>query len=52
MKQLINLLVLLFLAGFYAPSFAAVSDAEMTSCSVYSAGDKKEGKDKEEPDCE
>jgi len=57
MKQLINLLALLFLAGIYAPSFAAVSDVEMTSCSVFSEGDKEEGKDKgkeeeEEPDCE
>ncbi len=53
MKKLINLLIFLFLAGFYAPSFAAVSDVEMTSCSVFSEGDKKEGKEEEEePDCE
>jgi len=54
MKQLINLLTLLFLAGIYAPSFASVSDVEMTSCSVFSEGDKKEGKEEEEeePDCE
>ena len=54
MKQLINLFILLFLTGLYAPAFAAVSDVEMTSCSVFSDGDKKEGKEEEEeePDCE
>ena len=62
MKQQLKLLVLLFLAGICASSFAAVSDVEMTSCSVFSEGDKKEGDKKEgdkkegegeeEPDCE
>jgi len=57
MKKLINLLALLFLAGIYTPSFAAVSGVDMTSCSVFSEGDKKEGEGKEkegeeEPDCE
>ncbi len=53
MKQLMNLLILLLLSGFYTSSFAAVSDVEMTSCSVFSEGDKEEGKEEEEePDCE
>jgi len=61
MKQLKNLFVLLLLAGFYLPSYAAVTDVEPISCGVFNdengnGGDKKEGdKDKEEeeePDCE
>jgi len=55
MKQQINLLALLLLAGIYAPSFAAVSDVEMVSCSIFSEDDKKEGdkkEEEEEPDCE
>ena len=54
--NLINKLIILFLlSGFYAPSFAAVDDVEMTSCSTFSEGDgKKEGEteEEEEPDCE
>ena len=54
MKQLKNLLVLLLLTGFYVPSYAAVSDVDITSCSVFSEGDTKEGEEaeEEEPDCE
>ena len=55
MKQIINLFILVLLAGTYAPSFAAVSDVEMPSCSVFSDGDKKQGEEEEEeeePDCE
>ncbi len=59
MKLLRNLFVLLLLAGFYAPSYAAVSDAELISCAVFNdensnGNEKKEGgkKEEEEPDCE
>ncbi|NOQ70279.1 MAG: hypothetical protein GQ573_09240 [Gammaproteobacteria bacterium] len=60
MKLLKNLFVFLLLPGFYAPSYAAVSDVELVSCGVFNdengdAGDKKEGGKKgeeEEPDCE
>lgn len=60
MNLLTKLFLLMFLAGFYLPSHAAVNtnlNADLlTSCDVFSAdeekkeGDKKEGD--EEPDCE
>ena len=60
MNLLTKLFILMFLSGFYLPSFAAVStnlETNLpTSCDVFSAdeekkeGDKKEGE--EEPDCE
>jgi len=57
MKLLKNLFVLLLLAGFYAPSYAAVSGVELISCGVFNdengnGGDKKEGDKEKEPDCE
>ncbi len=59
MNLLNKLIVLLLVIGFYTPSFAAVDDIELISCSVFSddgkEGDKKEGGTKEgeeEPDCE
>jgi len=60
MNLLTKLFILMFLSGFYLPSYAAVStnlETNLpTSCDVFSAdeekkeGDKKEGE--EEPDCE
>ena len=60
MNLLTKLFILMFLSGFYLPSYAAVSTNLETnlpnSCDVFSAdeekkeGDKKEGE--EEPDCE
>ena len=59
--NLINkLIALLLLIGLYAPSYAAVNDVDLVTCSVYSddkkEGDKKGGKEggkeEEEPDCE
>jgi hypothetical protein len=59
MNLLNKLIVLLLMTGLYAPSFAAVDDVELISCSVYSDseknGDKKDDKkteEEEEPDCE
>lgn len=54
MKQLNKLILLLFLAGFYAPVFAAVQGVDLGTCSVYSEEEKKDGdkKTEEEPDCE
>ena len=55
MNRLIKLIVLLLLIGQYVPSYAAVDDVELITCSVYSddkkEGEKKEGEE-EEPDCE
>ncbi len=55
MNLLNKLVILLLLTGVYTPSFAAVGELEMTSCSsVLSEGEEKEeGKEgDEEPDCE
>lgn len=59
MNLLQKLLILLFLAGFYIPSYAAVGSVELDLCAVFSdadeKGDKKEDGKKEgeeEPDCE
>ena len=60
MSQLKLLFVLLSLIGFSASSFAAVSDVDVTSCTVYSQtetsaeteGGKKPAEEEEEPDCE
>ncbi len=59
MKLLKSLFVLLLLAGFYAPSYAAVSAVELVPCGVFNdensnAGEKKEGskEGEEEPECE
>jgi len=54
MKLIKHLLILLFLTGITAPSFAAVSDIETPFCSALSDADKKEGneEEEEEPDCE
>jgi len=59
MSPLKKLVILLFLVGFYSPSYAAVDVTDFTSCTVFSEaeeskGDKKDGdkKEEEEPDCE
>ena len=57
MNLLNKLIALLLLAGFCVPSYAAVDDIELITCSVYSddekEGKKKEGEEEEEePDCE
>ncbi len=60
MNLLNKLIALLLLIGLYAPSYAAVNDVDLVTCSVYSddkkEGDKKGGKEggkeEEEPDCE
>lgn len=57
MNLLNKLMALLLLIGLYAPSYAAVNDVDLMTCSVYSddkkEGDKKEGeREEEEPDCE
>ncbi len=57
MNLLNKLIALLLLVGFYAPSYAAVDDVDLITCSVYS-DDEKEGEKKgekeeeEEPDCD
>ena len=61
MNLLTKLFVLMFLSGFYLPSYAAVTtnlDSNLpTSCDVFSAEEEKKDGDKkkegeEEPDCE
>ena len=55
MSLLKKMTLLLLLAGLYNPAFAAVDGFEPALCSVYSeaeGGDKKEGEEEEEPDCE
>lgn len=62
MNLLHKTLILLLIAGFYSPAYAAVADVNMTFCGIYSdadsGGDKKDGEngDKKEgeaePDCE
>lgn len=56
MRLLSKIVFLLLLVSFYSPSYAAVDDAEITDCKVFSDGEKKDGDKKEgeeeEPDCE
>ena len=55
MNLLSKIVFLLLLVSFYSPSYAAVDDAEITDCKVFSDGEKKDGEKKEgeeEPDCE
>ena len=58
MNLLTRIFLLMFLVSFYMPSNAAVNTDLLTSCDVFSAeegkkeGDKKEGEEEEEPDCE
>ena len=60
MNLLSKIAFLLLLVSFYSPSYAAVDDAEITDCKVFSDGEKKDGEKKdgdkkegeEEPDCE
>jgi len=59
MNALKKLFVFLLLAGFCATSYAAVSDIELSSCSVFSEGEANEGEaggdtkvEDEEPECD
>lgn len=66
MNLLNKLIVLLLLVGFYTPSYAAVDDVDLITCSVYSDDEKegekkgekeggkggKEEEEEEEPDCD
>ena len=54
MSPLKKLVILLFLVGFYSPSYAAVDVTDFTSCTVFSEAEEGKGdkKEEEEPDCE
>lgn len=61
MNLLHKFLTFLLLLGFYLPSYAAVKDFDLATCTVYSDSDSGEKKDdkkggtkeeEEEPDCE
>ena len=57
MSWLNKLFVLLLLFGFYSVANAAVNDAEVSSCSVFSESDsgsapEESSEEEEEPDCD
>lgn len=51
MNALKKIFILMLLLGFSAASYAAVSDVELSSCSVFSEGEDEPAED-EEPECE
>jgi hypothetical protein len=57
MKLMKNLFVFLIMLGIYTPSYAVLTDLGSANCAVFNEdngkdGDKKEGEEEEEPDCE
>ena len=54
MSLLKKISILLLLAAFYSPAFAAVAGFEPASCNVVNEaeGDDKKTEEEEEPDCE
>jgi len=55
MKQLKNLLLLLFLSSLLTPAIASVNGLDMPSCGVFSEEEKpgtKDAAEDEEPECE